>query len=130
MKKAILLSITDDTAEIRSLRDTLGAQVVKEIHQNLRLPHRTSFLGPGKIEEIKKELEATEYDLAVVNGTLRPSQHHYLEMVFQKEFIDRPGVILRIFSEQAHPQEAIAQVTLAKLRYEQPFLREWIHKAK
>ena len=130
MKKAILLSITEDTAEMRSLLDTLGAKVIKEFHQNLRYPHKVSFLGPGKITEIQKELEGEEFDLAVVNGILRPSQHHYLEMKFQKEFVDRPGVILRIFSEHAHTQEAIAQVTLAKLRYEQPFLREWIHKAK
>src|SRR4030066_1876252 len=130
MKKAILLSITEDTAEMRSLLDTLGVRVISEFHKNLRYPHKVSFLGPGKIEEIHKELEESEFDLAVVNGTLRPSQHHYLEMKFQREFIDRPGVILRIFSEHAHTQEALAQVTLAKLRYEQPFLREWIHKAK
>ena len=130
MKKAVLLSITDDTTEMRSLLDTLGVQVIREFHQNLRHPHKASFLGPGKIEGIQKELEESEFDVAVVNGILRPSQHHYLEMKFQKEFIDRPGVILRIFSEHAHTQEAIAQVTLAKLRYEQPFLREWIHKAK
>ena len=130
MKKAILLSIDEDTAEMRSLLDTLGVEVIREFHQNLRLPHRTSFLGPGKMKDIQKEMEVVEYDLAVVNGTLRPSQHHYLEMTFQKEFMDRPGLILRIFSEHAHTQEAISQVTLAKLRYEQPFLREWIHKAK
>jgi GTP-binding protein HflX len=68
--------------------------------------------------------------LIVVNGVLKPSQHHLLEMKFQKECIDRLGVILRIFTDHAHTQEAIAQVTLAKLRYELPFLREWIHKAK
>jgi len=130
MKKAILLSITEDNSEIRSLLDTLGVHVTKEFHQNMKHPHKTSFFGPGKIEEIQKELEEDEFDLAVVNGILRPSQHHYLEMKFQKEFIDRPGVILRIFSDHAHTQEAIAQVTLAKLRYELPFLREWIHKAK
>src|SRR4030043_48272 len=130
MKKAVLLSITDDPTEMRSLLDTLGVQVIREFHQNLRHPHKASFLGPGKREGIQKELEESEFDVAVVNGILRPSQHHYLEMKFQKEFIDRPGVILRIFSEHAHTQEAIAQVTLAKLRYEQPFLREWIHKAK
>lgn len=130
MKKAILLSITEDTVEMRSLLDTLGIQVLREFRQKLRIPHKVSFLGPGKIDEIQKELENEEFDIAVVNGALKPSQHHYLEMKFQKEFIDRPGVILRIFSEHAHTQEAIAQVTLAKLRYEQPFLREWIHKAK
>ena len=130
MKKAILFSITEDTAEIRALLDTLGVDLVKEYYQNLNYPHKQSFLGPGKIEEIQKDLKEIEFDLVVVNGSLRPSQHHFLEMKFQKEFVDRPGAILRIFSEHAHTQEAIAQVTLAKLRYELPFLREWIHKAK
>ncbi|MCJ7561826.1 MAG: 50S ribosome-binding GTPase, partial [Thermoplasmata archaeon] len=51
-------------------------------------------------------------------------------MRFQKECIDRVGVILRIFSEHAQTPEAIAQVQLARLRYEQPFLREWVNKAK
>jgi GTP-binding protein HflX len=46
------------------------------------------------------------------------------------ECVDRTGVILRIFTDHAHTPEAIAQVTLAKLRYELPFLREWIHKSK
>jgi GTP-binding protein HflX len=130
MKKAILLSIIEDTGEMQSLLDTLGVQVIKVYHQNLNHPHKTSYLGPGKVEEIQEDLGEMEFDLAVVNGVLKPSQHHFLEMMFQKEFVDRPGVILRIFSDHAHTQEAIAQVTLAKLRYELPFLREWIHKSK
>jgi GTP-binding protein HflX len=51
-------------------------------------------------------------------------------MLFKKECVDRVGVILRIFAERAHTEEAKNQVTLATLRYELPFLREWIHKAK
>lgn len=130
MKKVVILSISDDTQEIRSLLDTLGVVVVKQYVQNRTRPHKASFLGPGKISEIEKELKEFEYDLIVVNGSLKPSQHHYIEMKFQKECIDRAGVILRIFADHAHTPEAIAQVTLAKLRYELPFLREWIHKAK
>ncbi len=133
MKKVIIFSLTEDTQEIRSLLDTLGVKVVKEFLQNRTRPHKASFLGPGKINEIEKELKELkefEYDMIVVNGSLKPSQHHYIEMKFQKECIDRAGVILRIFSDHAHTPEAIAQVTLAKLRYELPFLREWIHKAK
>jgi len=133
MKKVVIFGVTDDTQEIRSLLDTLGVMVVKEYVQNRTRPHKASFLGPGKINEIEKELKELkefEYDMIIVNGSLKPSQHHYIEMKFQKECVDRAGVILRIFADHAHTPEAIAQVTLAKLRYELPFLREWIHKAK
>lgn len=130
MKKTVILSITEETQEIRSLLDTLNVVVLKEFIQIRSQPHKTGFLGPGKIEEILKDIESFELDMIVINGKLKPSQHHFLEMKFQKECIDRPGVILRIFSDHAHTPEAIAQVTLAKLRYELPFLREWIHKSK
>ena len=130
MKKVVIFSLTEDTQEIRSLLDTLGVRVEKEYVQNRVRPHKASFLGPGKMNEIEKELKDFEYDMIIVNGSLKPSQHHYIETKFQKECIDRAGVILRIFADHAHTPEAIAQVTLAKLRYELPFLREWIHKAK
>jgi GTP-binding protein HflX len=130
MKRVAILSITEDLREIRSLLMTLGVEPVREYIQKRDYPHRTSYLGPGRIEDILKDLEETEIDWIVVNGPLKPSQHHFLEMKFQKECVDRVGVILRIFSDHAHTPEAINQVTLATLRYEQPFLREWIHKAK
>lgn len=130
MKRVAILTITEDTEEMHSLLDTLEYSVVKEYIQKRDYPHKASFLGPGRIEEIEKEIKELDLDLVVVNGLLKPSQHHFLEMLFQMECMDRPGVILRIFSDHAHTPEAIAQVTLAKLRYELPFLREWIHKAK
>ncbi len=130
MERVVVFTTTEDTEEIHSLLDTLDISVVKEVLQNRTHPHKVGFLGPGRLDDIEKEIENLEFDAIVVNGTLKPSQHHYLEMKFQKECLDRTGVILRIFTEHAHTQEAIAQVTLAKLRYELPFLREWIHKAK
>ena len=130
MKKAVVLSTSSDTDEIKSLLNTLNVTVTKEYVQKVRLPHKVSFLGPGKIDEVHEEIKEQDVDLIVINGSLKPSQHHFLEMKFQKECVDRTGVILKIFSEHAHTPEAIAQVTLAKLKYEQPFLREWIHKAK
>jgi len=130
MKKVVIFSISEDAEEIRSLLQTLGMDVIKEFVQNRARPHRESFLGPGRIDEILKEMEEMDVDLIVVNGVLKPSQHHFLEMKFQMECVDRTGVILRIFTDHAHTPEAIAQVTLAKLRYELPFLREWIHKSK
>ncbi len=130
MKKVVLLAIDEDTTEIRALLDTLGAEVIREFVQKRSHPHKVSFLGPGRLDDVVKELDDLEFDLIVIDGTLKPSQHHFLEMKFQKECLDRPGVILRIFSDHAHTPEAIAQVTLAELRYEMPFLREWVHKAK
>jgi GTP-binding protein HflX len=130
MERVLVFTTTEDTEEIHSLLDTLDISVVKVLLQNRTHPHKVGFLGPGRLDEIKKEIEDLEYDAIIVNGTLKPSQHHYLEMKFQKECLDRTGVILRIFAEHAHTPEAIAQVTLAKLRYELPFLREWVHKAK
>jgi len=130
MKKTVILSVDEDLSEIRALLDTLKVDTVKPYVQKRDRPHRVSFLGPGKIDEVYDEVKTLDLDFVVVNGSLKPSQHHFLEMKFQKEFLDRVGVILRIFADHAHTPEAIAQVTLATLRYEQPFLREWIHKAK
>lgn len=130
MERVIVFSISEDTSEIRALLETLDISVFKEFLQKKTQPHKIGFLGPGRLDEIEKEIKDLEFDAIVINGTLKPSQHHYIEMRFQKECIDRTGVILRIFADHAHTPEAIAQVTLAKLRYELPFLREWIHKAK
>jgi GTP-binding protein HflX len=130
MKKAVLLSITDDLEEMQSLLRTLGVAVKREVVQKRDYPHRNTYLGPGKADDLVDEINEEDVDIVVVNGILRPSQHHTLEMLFKKECVDRVGVILRIFAEHAHTEEAKNQVTLATLRYELPFLREWIHKAK
>lgn len=130
MERVLLFTIDEDTSEIESLLDTLGVTVIEEFIQNRAHPHKVGFLGPGRLDEIEKDVENLDFDSIVVNGHLKPSQHHYIEMRFQTECIDRTGIILRIFADHAHTPEAIAQVTLARLRYELPFLREWIHKAK
>ena len=130
LRRAALLSIDENLDEMRALLRTLEISVEIERVQKRSEPHKNTFLGPGKVEEVKEELTDVDIDCIVVNGDLKPSQHHSLEMLFQKECIDRVGVILRIFSEHAHTEEAKNQVTLATLRYELPFLREWIHKAK
>jgi len=130
MQRVLLLTIDDDAEEMLSLLRTLRIEDVKIILQKRTRPHKTGYLGPGKLNDVDDELKQENYDAVIVNGDLKPSQHHYLEMRFQKTCIDRTGVILKIFAEHAHTPEAIAQVTLAKLRYEQPFLRERIHKTK
>jgi GTPase len=127
--RAIVLSRSADVEEIISLLSTLKIEVVAKYFQK-KNPHPASYFGPGRIEELLEEVKVVDPDIIVVNDRLKPSQHHFLEMTFQKECVDRTGVILRIFAEHANTPEAVAQVQLARLRYEQPFLREWIHKAK
>lgn len=126
----MLLSTTEDIEEMESLLRTLDIVIERVFIQKRSSPHRNTFLGSGKIKEVAEELKSSEFDLLAVNGMLKPSQHHALEMLFKKECVDRIGVILKIFAEHAHSREAKRQVTLATLRYEVPFLREWIHKAK
>ncbi|UCE45998.1 MAG: GTPase HflX [Methanobacteriota archaeon] len=129
-KNAVLLSITVDIDEISALLRTLDIDIVREVVQKRTFPHRAMYLGPGRIEEIIEDIADTRIDLVVVNGILKPSQHHALETQFGRECADRVGIILKIFAEHAHTDEAKRQVTLATLKYELPFLREWIHKAK
>jgi len=128
--RVIVLSLTEDLSEMRSLLETLNMEIAANYVQRRQGPHVSSYFGSGKIEEVLEEAESLDFEKVIVNDDLKPSQHHYLEMAFQKECIDRVGVILRIFSEHAQTPEAIAQVQLARLKYELPFLREWIHKAK
>jgi len=130
MENVLIFATSEDTLEIHSLLNTLDIAAVKEFVQKRPHPHRVGFLGPGKLKEIEEEIKNLDFDAIVISEPIKPSQHHYLEMRFQVECIDRTGIILKIFTEHAHTPEAIAQVTLAKLRYELPFLREWIHKAK
>jgi GTP-binding protein HflX len=130
LRRAVLLSIDEHLEEMHALLRTVEISVEREVVQKRPEPHRSTFLGSGKVKEVVEDIADLDIDYVVVNGDLKPSQHHTLEMLFQKECMDRVGVILKIFAEHAHTEEAKNQVTLATLRYELPFLREWIHKAK
>ena len=130
MRSALLLSVNLDTTEIVSLLSTIDISVADCVIQKRSEPHAKTFLGPGKIDEVAERAKEMDFEYVVVNGVLKPSQHHSIEMKFGRQCMDRVGVILRIFAEHAHTEEAKKQVTLATLRYELPFLREWIHKAK
>ncbi len=55
-------------------------ETTKEFVQKRDRPHKVGFLGPGKIKDILDEVKETEYDWVVINGDLKPSQHHYIEM--------------------------------------------------
>jgi len=131
-KNAVVISLDDDVSEIIDLAYSLGYKVVKSFIQHRDNPDVKSYIGIGKVEEIKKYLEDSEanIDLVVVDGEIKPSQWFFLEKKFDIDVYDRVRLILAIFAERADRREARLQVKLAQLEYERPFVRELIHRAR
>jgi GTP-binding protein HflX len=129
-KQAILLSLDEDTIELQDLVHSLGFKIEEKFVQHRNTPDPAFFIGKGKIEEIKKFVEETHLKYAFVNGKLRPSQWFNIEKYLGINVYDRIHLILEIFADRAHRKEAQLQVKLARLRYERPFVRELIHRAK
>ena len=131
-KSAIIVSLNDDVSEIVELADSLNYIVVKTFFQRRENPDVRSYIGRGKVDEIKEFIETSEkaIDLIIVDGEIKPSQWFILEKKLNKEVYDRVRLILAIFEERADRKEARLQVKLAQLQYERPFVRELIHRAR
>ena len=94
----------------------------------LRNPHPATLLGPGKVQDILKYLEAEDIALVVVNGPLSPVQQRNLEKAWSAKVMDRTGLILEIFGARAQTREGVLQVDLAHLNYQKTRLvRAWTH---
>ncbi len=126
----LLVSLREDVGEIRKLIGAAGYHLAGEILQRRGQVHPRYFVGKGKLEEVKAFLEHSPVGAVVFNGELKPSQHYTLERELRAECFDRVRVILEIFTQRAHSREAKLQVELARLKYQIPFLREWIHQAE
>jgi len=131
-ENAIVISLYDDVTEIVQLADTLGYNSVKTFIQHRKNPDVNSYIGPGKVNEIKEFIDDfdEEISLVVVNGELKPSQWFVLEKKLKRDVFDRVRLILKIFEKRADRKEARLQVKLAQLQYERPFVRELIHRAR
>ena len=129
---AIIISLNDDVSEIIELAVSLNYKVVKTFFQRRENPDVRSYIGRGKVDEIKEFIENSEkiIDLVVVDGELKPSQWFILEKKLNVEVYDRVRLILAIFEERADRKEAKLQVKLAQLQYERSFVRELIHRAR
>jgi GTP-binding protein HflX len=114
--------------ELWCLAETAGAEPVCTLLQSRDKPDPHSFLGMGKVEELKELLEAEECDLAIFDNDLSPSQARVLEEALGVRVLDRTGLILDIFAQRAHTREGILQVELAQYRYLLPRLTGmWTH---
>jgi len=109
--------------ELAQLVDTAGADVVGRIVQRRDTPDPATYVGSGKVAEIRQLAEATDCDTVVFDDELTPAQQFNLEKALGRTAIDRTAVILDIFAQNAHSQEGKAQVQLALFRYRLPRLR-------
>jgi len=128
-----LLGLDDSLAELRLLADTAGLNVVGESTQNLDQPHPDTYIGSGKVEEIKALAEETLTDVVIFDTELSPRHQRELEEKFQNRIrvLDRTALILDIFAQHASTREGILQVELAQYEYRLPRLtRAWTHLAR
>ena len=129
-KNAVLLSLTHDVEEIEELANTAGYDIIYVMTQKRQRPDPNTFLGRGKVKELKALQEERPVEAIILNAEAKPSHHYNLESHFKVVCIDRVRLILDIFSTRANSREARLQVEKARLRYETPLLKEWIHNAK
>ena len=108
--------------ELASLAKTAGAQVVSSYTQKREKYDSKIFVGAGKLEEIKRMVEADEISTVIVNNRLTPCQNINLEEILGIKVIDRMQLILDIFAMRARSHEGKLQVHLAQLKYLLPRL--------
>ncbi len=114
--------------ELEFLTTTAGALPTKRFTQKLDHPHPKTFLGPGKMDEIKKYIIENDIDLAIFDDELTPSQLKNIERLFEMKVLDRTNLILDIFASRAQTSYARTQVELAQYNYILPRLtRMWTH---
>jgi len=124
----LLVSLDPDVAEIAALVRSAGHRIVETIVQRRNHPDPRTFVGRGKLDEIRERVAADDVDVVVFNGELRPTMHYVLERELHMECYDRLRVLLELFAQRASSREGKLQVELALLHYEVPLLREWIHE--
>ena len=114
--------------ELEFLVATAGGLTVNTFTQKLQRPERATFVGTGKLEEIKEYVTAEEIDIVVFDDELTPSQMRNIEQELQVKILDRSNLILDIFASRAQTAQAKTQVELAQLQYLLPRLtRLWTH---
>ncbi len=124
--------VTDDPLdELRGLAKTAGLHVVGTLLQKRQQIDIASYIGSGKLDELKELVEAQEADVAVFDNDLGPAQTRNLEKHLGIKVVDRTEVILDIFATHAQTHEAHLQVELAQLEYAMPRLkRMWTHLSR
>jgi GTPase len=128
-----LLSLADSLRELELLADTAGMSVVGQVTQNLSRIDPATFIGSGKVEEVKDLLLAVDAKAVVFDDELSPRHQRELEERFgiDTKVLDRSALILDIFAQHARTREGALQVELAQYEYRLPRLtRAWTHLSR
>jgi GTP-binding protein HflX len=129
-KQKSFLSLQDSLNELALLSDTSGLEVVGELTQKLDRPHVKTYIGPGKVEELKSLIEETLSQVVIFDDELSPRHQRELqeELGRNVRVLDRTALILDIFAQHAHTSEGMLQVELAQYEYYLPRLTgQWTH---
>ncbi|MBQ1730597.1 MAG: GTPase HflX [Bacteroidales bacterium] len=138
LEKAVLVGIVNRMqtreqvdeylAELDFLANTAGVEPVKRFVQNVDSPNTRTYVGTGKLEEIKQYIQENEISLVIFDDELQPTQLRNIERELQVKVFDRTNLILDIFAQNARTAHAKAQVELAQYQYLLPRLAGmWTH---
>jgi GTP-binding protein HflX len=128
-----LLTLEDSLTELALLGKTAGLEIVGQSTQYLSKPNVKTYIGSGKVDEIRLLVEELKADIVVFDDELSPRHLRELEFIFgnQVRIIDRSTLILDIFAQHANTNEGSLQVELAQYEYRLPRLtRAWTHLAR
>jgi len=127
------LTLDESLQELELLAETAGIEVVGSITQNLDSPNPRTYIGTGKLEELKLLVEELDADTILFDEELSPRHQRELEKEFDRnvKILDRTALILDIFAQHADTREGMLQVELAQYKYRLPRLtRAWTHLAR
>ena len=138
LEKAVLIGvITKDQDEVKSeeyldelefLTFTAGGEVMKRFTQKMEMPNPKTFVGTGKMEEVRKYIEENDIGTAIFDDELSSSQERNISKILNCKVLDRTNLILDIFAQRAQTSYARTQVELAQCQYLLPRLRGmWTH---
>jgi GTP-binding protein HflX len=117
--------------ELAGLVETAGATIVGKVTQKRQAPNAATYIGHGKVDDVKLLVDAAEADVVVFDNDLSPAQARNLEKALGVKVLDRTEVILDIFSSRAQTHEARLAVELAQLEYSLPRLKGmWTHLSR
>ena len=124
-------SVEDSLEELGALADTAGIEVLGGTYQRLDQIHAATFVGSGKLEELRSLRDELAVDVFVFDDELSPAQQREVERFLDRKVIDRTALILDVFAQHARTREGQLQVELAQLEYRLPRLtRLWTHLAR
>lgn len=134
LEKVVLVGVwTEGTSEmaenslqeLKALSETAGAEVLDGVIQRRESPDPATYIGSGKVQELREIVVRTGADTVICDGELSPAQLQKLEVKLKVKVIDRVALILDIFAQHAKSREGKAQVELAQISYLLPRLRGW-----